>query len=146
MEGTELLNATKEAMVELSDKINFAGIQSSFKEGRYHHEIAHGMDIPSSGAAQYFRNLAAEAEASPEVLSKVPMDKVQEVYDSAREALDTDLEGSIMFYANVLSDKSKAGTKMTDEDKEKMKPCLAAMKALIEYRHVKDAYTPRGGD
>jgi len=102
MEGIELLRQTRDVMQTLSDKINTAGIQSSFTEGRYHHFIAHGMDIPSSFAYGFFRELVEEAEKSPDVLSRLPMDKVQEVYNKAKEAIDTGIEASIAYLADAL--------------------------------------------
>ena len=143
MEGIELLRQTRDVMQTLSDKINTAGIQSSFTEGRYHHFIAHGMDIPSSFAYGFFRELVEEAEKSPDVLSRLPMDKVQEVYNKAKEAIDTGIEASIAYLADALS--NKAGQSMTEEDTQNMQPSFRVREALEACDAVREAYKGKQG-
>ena len=137
----KLIKSTHETMQELSDRITSAGIESAFTEGRYHHEIAWDIDMTSTGAASYFQKLVGIVDnptgEAEKVVSSLPMDKVQEVYDNAKGALDTGIEASVKFYANALT--NKAGQKMTEEDKQRMQPVMKAIRALIVYHEIKDA-------
>ncbi len=164
MDKAELMVATSQAVKTLYERVNDAGISSSSTEGRSHHEISHGLDIPLVYATTYLRDVV-EIVGNPEVgkkysvlrpiknatarratdaarwaLDSLQEEQIQEVYDAAKTALSGDLEAGVTHYANALS--SRGGQKMTDEDVAIMQPVLQVMKVLRACSQLQMRYQP----
>lgn len=164
MDKSELIKETFKAIDSLYERVHNAGIASAFIEGRYYHEIAHGLVFPLAAASSFFEKIVKMLE-NPEIdrrysvlrpfkrsiarkatedakmaLEGVQSDNLQEIYDTAQVALESDLESSIVYYANALS--KKQDQKMTDEDTAKMQPVMQVMKILKSYFELQEEYQP----
>ncbi len=159
-----VLRETRDAVANLSKKVCEAGIESSFKEGRYHHDIAYGIDMPLLFARGFLdgvskvlenpevgkaysifhpikRSRARKAtQAAEQALAAMPFDRLEELYSKAREALTEELRPSILYLASGLT--NRAGQEVTDEDRRMLAPVFRVDDFLKVVYQIKGAYSP----
>lgn len=121
----------------LHERINYAGMDSSFVQGTYHHEIMYGMEAPLAAASDFFKRFTDDREPV-QAIERIPSDRLQEISDRLSSTLTLDLEGSVLFFANVLS--HRRGEKMSPKDIEKMKPIMEVLHTLKAYFEAREIY------
>jgi hypothetical protein len=158
----KILGEAREAVANLSRQVNEAGVESSFKEGTYHHAIAYGIAIPLSFASGYLARVSSvldnpevgkqygffsfakrrrarkATQAAEAVMRDLPFDKLEELCSKAGEALSGDVRSSVLHFADGLT--NKQGQQQTDEDQRMLAPVIRATEALQAYFAMQEAY------
>jgi len=71
-------------------------------------------------------------------LCTIPTEKLKGLYDAVNLALESNVEGGISFLNTAFNDPNRAGTKITLEEKEKIKPVANLTRVLKEYRDIQN--------
>jgi len=112
----------------------------------YIDQISGVLDNPEVGKQYGFfrpikRMRAGRAtQAAEAAIRDLPFDRLEELCGKAREALNGDVRGSVLHYADALT--NKRGQQMTDEDKRMLAPVLRTMEVLQACFAMKEAYRP----
>ena len=76
------------------------------------------------------------------MLKNLPVEKLDEIHKAVHGALESEVEDGISYYMDALSDDSRRGTKMTEEDLRRMQPVLKVFEVLKAYAELQKAYQP----
>jgi hypothetical protein len=142
----QLLREASEAVNSLYGRFHIASGNAGVREGHNHHTIIYGMQHPLSFARDYITQ-GADITCDPEVGVDYPIyrpikrararratedaalvtsvllpEKIQDVIDAAQDALSTDIEQGVTYFARILT-RIRAGEDIhVDWDEPRMRP------------------------